>query len=97
MLISPRSLSFSSLAKLFLFMILTALNALDSLWRHFLTSPKAPIKKEKFLEFVFANHLLTFTDATRNFIEILNVACIFLDKHLSYGLLLDLTFKILIL
>ena len=45
MLISPRSLSFSSFARLFLRMILTALNAFDSLWRHFLTSPNAPNKQ----------------------------------------------------
>lgn len=44
-LISPRSLSFSSFARLFLLMILTALNAFDSLWRHFLTSPNAPINE----------------------------------------------------
>jgi len=42
-LISPTSLSRSSWARCFLFIILTALKALDSLCKHFLTSPNAPI------------------------------------------------------
>jgi hypothetical protein len=41
-LISPTSLSRSSYARCFLFIILTARKALDSLCKHFLTSPNEP-------------------------------------------------------